>query len=207
MAQCPRCKEDMPLLSKICPVCGYVIEGGDENYTAEEFINKLEENLLEIKRIPSPSFTQSAVSLTYIIFPILTLYLLVMSVLSEAGFVWILTVVFALLSVVQIVKKFKGKLGNDKSNNAFKEIKARSEYYERLAQHSYGKNKEVSVLIGDISSQIAQIESRRKKEGLKNMIIWIVIIIVFFGLAARGVISVGKAINEAQEKIEQELDI
>lgn len=207
MAQCPRCKEDMPLLSKICPVCGYVVEDSGENCTAEEFLNRLEENLLEIKRIPDPSFMQSIMSLTWIVFPLITFYLLIMSLLSEAGFMWILSLIFAVLSLLQIRKKIKGVLGNDKFNKAFKEIKAKSEYYERLAKRNYGKNREVSALISDISSQIAQIESNRKKESTKNMIIWIIIVILFFGLATRGVISMGKAINEAQEKIEQELDI
>ena len=207
MAQCPRCKEDMPLLSKICPVCGYVIEGGEDACSAEDFINKLEGCLFEIKRIPAPSFTRSIISLTYIVLPIITLYLLVLSILSEAGFMWILTVVFAIMSVLQIVKKLKGNLGNDKSRKAFQELKAKSEYYERTAKRNYGKNKEVTTLLNDISSQIAQIESSHKKENVKNLIVWIVILIVFFGLTTRGVISVGKAINEAQDKIEQELDI
>ena len=207
MAQCPRCKEDMPLLSKICPVCGYVIEGGEDACSAEDFIDKLESCLLEIKRIPAPTFTRSLISLTYIVLPIITLYLLVLSILSEAGFMWILTIVFAVLSVLQIIKKLKGNLGNDKSRKAFKEIKAKAEFYERTAKRNYGKNREVTNLLNDISSQIAQIESNHKKESIKNVIIWVVILIVFFGLTTRGVISVGKAINEAQAKIEQELDI
>ena len=49
---CPRCKEDMPLLSKICPVCGYVVESADGNISADAFVKKLEDNLLELKRLP-----------------------------------------------------------------------------------------------------------------------------------------------------------
>lgn len=203
---CPRCKEDMPLLSKICPVCGYVVEGGDGYESADLFMKKLEKNLLELKRLPEPGFKSGFMALTYIFYPIITIFAFLMAVLTQAGLFWIFTLFFAVLSVVQIVKKIKGKNAADVAQRAFDEIKLVAEHDEREAKRNYGKSREVSLLIEDISAQIKKMEKARKKQAKNNMLIWIAVLVILFGLLAMSVISVGNAINEAEKAKVEEME-
>ena len=200
MAQCPRCKEDMPLLSKICPVCGYVAEGNDQEQTAEEFANILEECLFQIKAIPQPTFVKSMGQLSFIMLPVIAIYLLLIAVISEAGLFWILFILFGILSLVAIIRKVTGNLGNDPFNRRFKEIKNEYEYNERLAKRNFGKSREVSNLLGEISAQIADIEARRDAASRKNLLIWIVILAVCIGSASMGVFSINKSLNGTTEE-------
>lgn len=195
MAQCPRCKEDMPLLSKVCPVCGYVVQDEGSTPTAEVFVTSLAMFLHDIKLIPQPSFWKSMGQLSFITLPIIALYLLAMALVSEAGLFWILFVVFLALSVWVIVKKAKGTLGNEAYNNLFKRLKADYEYNEQMARMHFGKNKEVATLMNDIAAQIAEIEEGRNARNRKNVLTWVVIIAVFCGLASAGVFSVNKTLN------------
>ena len=58
--KCPVCGEELPLLSKVCPVCGHVINGEDgETLKAAEYIASLESKLSAIKKMPMPTFGQS----------------------------------------------------------------------------------------------------------------------------------------------------
>ncbi|MDL2231684.1 zinc ribbon domain-containing protein [Porphyromonadaceae bacterium OttesenSCG-928-L07] len=196
--ECPRCKEDMPLLSKICPVCGYTEDGGENNVSADEFADSLEACLHDIKMIPEPTFLRSMEQLTFVMYPIIAVYLLIVALMSEAGLFWLLFGLFLLLSIVALVRKSKGVLGNDPFNKEFKEIKNAYEYNERLAKRSFGKNREVSTLLTEISSQIAAIEIHRKNVAKKNLLIWAVILVVFFALASGGVFSVNKSLSEKE---------
>lgn len=200
MAQCPRCKEDMPLLSKICPVCGYVAEGDGKEQTVEEFANALEECLYQIKAIPEPTFVKSMGQLSFIMLPVIAVYLLLVAVISEAGLFWILAGLFGLFSLIAIIRKITGNLGNDPFNRRFKEIKNIYEYNERLAKRNFGKSREVSNLLSEISAQIADIEARRNAASRKNFLIWIIILAVCVGSASMGVFSVNKSLNENTEE-------
>lgn len=196
MAQCPRCKEDMPLLSKICPVCGYVVEGGEGTPTAEEFVNTLEECLYEIKSIPQPSFFKSMGQLSFIMFPVLALYMLIMAMISEAGLFWVLFLIFGIFSIWTVIQKLRGQLGNTPFNNAFKALKNEYEYNERIAKHSFGKSKEVASLLSEISAQISDIEAKRNVASRKNLLIWIIILALCFGAANAGVFAMNKTLGE-----------
>ena len=208
MAQCPRCKEDLPLLSQICTVCGYVHEGssGDDdlNMSVDEFANALEVNLRDIKKIPQPSFLNSMAQLTFIIFPILAIYMLVLAVVSEAGLFWILFGLFFILSIVCIIKKARGTLGNDKFNRRFKMIKSDFEYTSRVASRKFGRNKEVSNLLADIQGEINTIEKKRRGASARNLLIWVVVLILFFVAGGFGVLKTDQALNPdtAADKIE-----
>lgn len=196
MAQCPRCKEDMPLLSKVCPVCGYVVQDEKNTPTAVEFVSTLALFLHDIKLIPQPSFFKSMGQLSFIMLPIIAIYLLAMALVSEAGLFWILFALFFILAIWVIIKKAKGTLGNEVFNSTFKRLKADYEYNEQIAKMHLGKNKEVAMLMNDISVQISEIERQRDVRNRKNLFVWIVIIVIFCGLASVGVFSTNKVLNE-----------
>lgn len=199
MAQCPRCKEDMPLLSKICPVCGYVEEGGDENnMSVSDFVKVLEARLNEIKYIPEPSFMKGMGHFTFVIYPILAIAFLLVFLISDSGLFLLAFALFLILSIIAIVKKTKGRLGYDPFNQWFKIVQSDFDYHKRIAKHSFGKNSEVSRLIDDISGEIKTVEKKRSAALRKNTIIWSVIVVILLGMAVLGVTSTQSVISGKQ---------
>lgn len=203
MAQCPRCKEDMPLLSKICPVCGYVEEGSSENdMSVGDFVKVLEARLNEIKYIPEPSFVKGMGHFTFIIYPILAIAFLFVFLMSNSGLFMIAFLLFLILSVVAWVRKSKGMLGYTPFNTWFKVVKNDFEYHKRVAQHSFGKSSEISRLIDDISQEIRTVEKKRSEALKRNKIVWSVIVVLLLGIAVAGVLTTQSALTE-KEAVEQ----
>lgn len=73
---------------------------------------------------------------------------------------------------------------------------------------NFGQHREVADVLTDISVQIASIEEKRNASNRKNLLVWIVLILVFCGIAGTGVFSVNHALNgesgEVQEVAEKE---
>ena len=203
MRTCPRCKEEMPVLSKICPICGYFDDKNEESFNPTEFANILEKILLDIKRIPEPSFLKGMGQLTFIIFPLLAIYMLILALITEAGMFWLSFVLFLILSIIAFVKKGKGDLGNDRFNRQFKEQKHEFEYYQRIAIRDFGKSREVSKLVGEIEGIVLDIEQKRKKTSMRNSLIWIVILTVIALLATGGAFKVDNMLNSVETTIGQ----
>lgn len=195
---CPRCKEDMPLLSKICPVCGYVVEGEGGAVSADAFVKRLEENLLALKRIPEPTLGRGFMDMAYIFYPVITFFLFILALLTESGLLWILTLVLVVMSVVKIVKKAKGKSSADLADKEFRNLKLEVEHNEREARRNYGKNREVSLLLEDISNQVSNMEAARKKQNRKKVLVWLAILILLLGFLFVSLVSVGRSIGEAE---------
>ena len=144
MPQCPRCKGDMPLLSKICPICGYVVEGDEATPNAADQINSLEQLVLQIKGLPRPTFLASVRDLLGIIVLILTVYFLVMAYITGAIAFKILGGVFLV-----ILQYFLGRLVASWFKPSIKDeinrIKNEFEYNERIARRSFGKDHETTL--------------------------------------------------------------
>ncbi len=195
MAKCPNCREEMPLLSKVCPACGYTEESAGTGATPAEFVHKMEGILLDVKNLPSPTFMRSMGQLAFIMLPILAVYMLAVAIISEAGLFWILFGVFLIMAIVAIVRKARGKTGNDKTDREFKALKNEMEYNKRTAMHSYGKSAEVAKVMTEINNEIDRVERSRKAASGRNIAVWIVILIVVFAAAGLGVFKMDRSLN------------
>lgn len=189
----------MPLLSKICPVCGYTEESGEAGQSPAEFAHKMEEILLRLKNIPSPTFFKSIGQLSFIMLPIIAVYMLVAALISEAGLFWLLFLLFLVLAIVAIVKKAKGTLGNDKADKQFRELKNEAEYNKRIAMHSFGSNEEVASILNEIYAEIDHVERERRGASARNVVVWVVIMLVLFGAAGAGVFKMNKSLAQVEE--------
>lgn len=206
MKVCPRCKEDMPQLSKICPVCGYVDES---NIRVEDMMLSMQDMTLQLQKIPHPGFMKSMASLTYLIYPILFVFMLVAALISEAGLFWVLSLLFLVLGIVAMIKKAKGKLGNELYNTKFKEIKLEFESLNTIAKLQFGKNRDVSTMLSEMSNKITDLENNRKAMARKNIIVWVLILVVIVACSSGGVFSLNKFVEDsmpANQKIEQLLE-
>lgn len=209
MAQCPRCKEDMPLLSKICPVCGYVEEGGEDGMSVSQLVSKLEGTLREIKAQPEPSLGQGMGRLAFVIWPLVALFMLAMALVSEAGLFWILFIIFLIVALVAIIKKGKGSSKTAKADKQFMLLKHDFEHTERLARHSFGKSREVTSLIDEIGDQIKKIEKRRRASVGQSVMVWLIVLALICGGAVYGVYAMNKALNSetgVAERLERRID-
>ena len=174
---CPQCKEEMPLLSRICPVCGYVADEDENRPSATELADTLEEILLAARSLPAPSFSRSMGQLSVVMLPLLTLFLLLAALISEAGIFWIATILFALGSIAAIILKICGRIGNGRADREFAELKNNFEITER----------------------IREIEQERRSASRRNLMIWMAILLVGAILAGMGVRSVDKAVAVQEE--------
>lgn len=200
MAQCPRCKEEMPLLSKVCPVCGYVVNDGDDSPTAEELVNKLEALLLRSKNMPKPSFAASLRNMLFVLFLVLAVYFIVLALISEAGLFWLLGIVCGVVSLYLLVRKFtKGSTGA----GAFEKLKNEYEYNERIARRSFGKNVEVSRLIKDITAEISAVEAEHVAARRRSRSMWLIFAVVVIVVAAGGIFSTDVASRDEAPATEQ----
>lgn len=195
---CPKCKEQMPLLSKVCPVCGYVMDGdGEETLSAGQLVEQLEGVLHAVKSLPRPTFGRSMGRFAIVVVPILTVLLIISAWISEAGLFWILAGIFALWSVVLITKRIFGKLGNQQADRRFAELKNDCEYLTRNIRRDFGKNREIAVLLDDVSREFDDVERARRAANVRNVIIWSVLSLLVCVLAARGVLSISAIADEA----------
>lgn len=195
MKRCPRCNEMLPLLSKVCPVCGAVVESED-SLTAEDMANSLEYILHDIKEIPVPGFVAGMSRLSVFIVPIISIFLLIIAWISSAGLFWILFVLSLIWSVWVIVKKFKGTFKADMAERDFKKLKNDYEMTARIAKRDFGENKEVKKLLADISTQISDVEESWNREIRKNVFVWIAILAVIIILSTTGTCSVSSIVKE-----------
>ena len=195
MKRCPRCNEMLPLLSKVCPVCGAVVESED-SLTAEDMANSLEYILHDIKEIPVPGFVAGMSRLSVFIVPIISIFLLIIAWISSAGLFWILFVLSLIWSVWVIVKKFKGTFKADMAERDFKKLKNDYEMTARIAKRDFGENKEVKKLLAEISTQISDVEESWNREIRKNVFIWIAILAVIIILSTTGTCSVSSIVKE-----------
>lgn len=196
---CPQCKEEMPLLSRICPVCGYVADEDENRPSATELADTLEEILLAARSLPAPSFSRSMGQLSVVMLPLLTLFLLLAALISEAGIFWIATVLFALGSIAAIILKICGRIGNGRADREFAELKNNFEFTARIARRDFGKSREVNNLLTEITERIREIEQERRSASRRNLMIWLAILLVGAILAGMGVRSVDKAVAVQEE--------
>ncbi len=188
----------MPLLSKVCPVCGYVMDGdGEKSLSVEQLVELLEGVLHEVKTLPRPTFGRSMGRFALVVVPVLTLLLLVAAWLSEAGLFWILTALFAVWSVVLILKKAFGRLGNAQADRRFAELKNQREYLTRNLRRDFGRSREVTALIDDVAREFDLVERARRSANVRNVIIWSILSLAVCAAAARGVFSVSAMVDRA----------
>ncbi len=196
---CPQCKEEMPLLSRICPVCGYVADGDENRPAAAELADTLEEILYKVRSLPAPSFGRSMGQLSVVMLPLLTLVLLAAALISDAGIFWIAAILLALCSAAALVLKLCGRIGNGRFDRRFAELKNDFEFTARIARRDFGRNREVTDLLDETTKRIRETEHVRKGAARRNLMIWLAILSVGGILAGMGVWSVDKAVAVQEE--------
>ena len=173
--KCPVCGEELPLLSKVCPVCGHVINGETgETPKASEYIESLEAKLSHIKKMPMPTFGNSFKDAQVILCPMCAIVCLILAMLTDAGLFWIGFILFISLFVVfGLIKLF---------SKSFAKKKVEFEEEMNTAKRYFGKNREMSKELEAFSEEINDIEKKRKALSRKNTIVWIILLVLVVAL-------------------------
>lgn len=192
MNKCPRCNEPLPVLSKVCPRCGTVVNSEG----AVDLVNSLEMFLHELRGIQVPGFSSGMAKMSVFVVPIISIFFLVVALISSAGLFWILFVLSLVWSIWLIIKKIKGTFQADIAKKEF--IKYRNGYETALrkARLDYGKDPEVKRVLADIESEIHDIEDRWTAAMRKNLFIWLGILVIVILLSTTGVFSVSSVVEE-----------
>lgn len=205
MAQCPRCKGDMPLLSKICPTCGYTIDDENStNTTPMEYKESLEELLKDFRAIKLPTFWDSFKKLLAIVALLLTIYFFVMSFMTGA-FLFKLLCNVSIISIfvsigVAIYNKIKAKDRENEENNATaKEIKNDFEYLVRSARQEYGKNPEMSRFLDNVTNEMLSIDDEHVARRRSIIRTWIIVAVAFVVVFSTSTVITNFINKKAQE--------
>lgn len=170
--KCPTCGEELPLLSKVCPVCGCVIENPqDGGMNAVACVETLDAILGEIKALPMPSFGQKFKELQVVFCPLLSVLCLTMALITDAGLFWILAAAFLIAGVIFMMVRVTAK--------SFNRYKIEFEKEMNSARRLYGKNREMGKELERLSREMTDIEMTRETMRRRNTILWMIMAMVF----------------------------
>lgn len=183
----------MPLLSKVCPCCQYVLDGEGDAPRAEQLVDTLEQILFAVKSLPAPSFASGLRALWCVVAPVVALACSVAALVSGAGLFWILAGLFWLLAAVALIRRFTRSLA---SSRTVRELKNRYDYNERIARRNFGKNPEVARLLAEIRSEIEAAEAEWRTARRRSVVLWLavcgaLVLFVVAGVVVRGMKASG----------------
>ena len=166
MEHCPVCKEPMPALSKVCPVCGYVATQTDNTGNLlEQLVEKMESCLHKLKQQDKPTVFTGIKKHLFIFYIILTIQLFVLATVSMSIMAWSAVSLFLFLSIFSIIKKFRNK--KNEASSQFNLITADYETYRRQANTHFGKNKEVKELSLTLDQEMDTIKKEWRKQAFR----------------------------------------
>ena len=196
--RCSKCDEKLSLLTNICPVCGQIVDSADDTLSPKDLALSLESLLRDLRMIPKPTLIKSIEHYSVFTVPVFTILMVVIAVITSGLIFWILSLFCLLWSIIVIVKKYKGKLGNDPYNNQIEVLKANCDYLLRIATMNYGTRKEITLLVNDIVEEVEEVESCRVASKRKN----IIVLIVFFLFV---ILAVGFMINKVKHVVDDNI--
>ncbi len=182
--KCPKCGEELPLLSQVCPCCKTVIERADAP-SAVDLTNAIDyevrqakKSALKAKKI-KPAYSKAL----YLI--ILAVAAGIVGVKTSSGLVWIITLVLAVLALFSFIKR--------KKSNPFELTKLNFDSGVSLVERYYKGNNEISRFVQDASRQMTEIsneieiaKARNGRSTLLGVLAEIIVLSVLVALVPEG---------------------
>ena len=98
--KCPKCGEELPLLSKVCPACGLVVDKEDGAPGAMELTEELDAEVIEIKKLVHEANTLKLRSSIWLYILVAGFFLGALAVKSSIGLFWILALAAVIVAFV-----------------------------------------------------------------------------------------------------------
>lgn len=203
MEQCPVCKEPMPALSKICPVCGYIATQADNtNNLLDTLVSNMDKCLHDMKQISKPTIMSGIRNNLFILYMILTIQFFVLAAVSMSTLAWLIVIFFLILSIFATKKRF-GKGKNDAASQ-LKQITTDYESYQRQANTYFGKNKEVRELSQTLTQELETIRKDWQKQTSRCNMAGLIVIIGIMLVTGCAILSLSKFIATSTPPEEEE---
>ena len=202
MEHCPVCKEPMPALSKICPVCGYIATQNDNtDNLLDTLVDKMENCLHNLKNLPRPTIMYGIKNNLLILYIILVVQFFILAAVSMSTVAWIIVFIFMILSILAIRNKFRNK-GNETSRQ-LEQIINEYETYQRQANTYFGKDKEVKNLSQTLTQELDAIRKERKKQTFRYNLSGLLLILGISFITGFAIFSLSKFIATSELPIEE----
>lgn len=200
--QCPKCKEQMPPLSKICPICGYTdtsMDAYEGNDSISMIMSEMQESLHKVKSLPMPSPFDGMQSISFVSYPLVFLLVFVLAAVSESMIAWVLTLLFLVLSLVAITKKLKGKGSTEKHKNLINTTTSQYELSKQNMLLKYGSSRDIKQAMAQIDNELEDVLLRRKASARKSLLMGIILTAIIMIISWVIVADIAKsAIQEHQ---------
>lgn len=206
MSICPQCQEQMPPLSKICPVCGYSDSSAadPENRSAiETNIKEMNDYLSVVEYAPKPTVADGFKHLAFITLPLFAICAALVAIVSMSDLMWLITLLLVILSVVSLVMKLRNKSRINTIDVDIKESLANYDSVKRMVEMTFGRSREVKTAIQNLDDKLHDALSKHK--AAKRRAIFAGSILSLVLIAVFTVISMLVTIDAVQE-VKQEYE-
>lgn len=172
--KCPKCGEELPLLSKVCPVCKTVVDKQDGAPDAMELTQALDAQVLTIKKLV-PAMSGLRLS-SYVWLYILLLAVFLGAVAAKAGIplLWILAAA-GLLTALLVFRNHKKK---DNASAQLSEARVSYEYGITLVKRYFKGNAEMSRFVDETNRVYQQSEYEISKGRSRSLLVGLGIAVV-----------------------------
>lgn len=164
--KCPKCGEELPLLSKVCPVCKTVVDKEDGAPDAMALARAMDGEILNIKRLVPESGQIKLEGYIWLYLIIAGLFVALLATKSGAGLLWILSLAAFIAAIPAYRKTRKITVASKLA-----ESKISYEYGITLIKRYFKGNSEMSRFLEENASVVNQAEAGIRSGRKRNMLI------------------------------------
>ena len=200
--KCPKCGEELPLLSKICPVCKTVVDKEDGAPNALDLAQALDSIIIKIKKLVPEASQIKLTGFIWLYILIACVFLGMLAVKTGAGILWI----FTLLGVIAAILVYqRTRLVTVASKLA--ESKIAYEHGITLVKRYFKGDTEMSRFLDDNATIVKQAEEGITNGRRRTMLFGVGIALAEAILCAIIIIAVPSREAKAKQKAEAALQM
>jgi len=156
--KCPKCGEQLPLLSKVCPVCKTVVDKEDGVPDAVELASALDAETVNIKKLVHQAGQIRPGAYLWVYLLVAGCFLGLMAVKTGAGILWILALAVVACAIPAFIRSRKGGIAAQLA-----ESKVAYEYGITLVKRYFKGSSEMSRFVEESNNTVFQAE-----EGIRS---------------------------------------
>lgn len=186
MEKCPKCGSYIPITSKCCTNCGYVVSSSlNEPTDFSKEYKKITDHIDMVNNIEAPSFAQMFNHFTVILYPIIAVIFFVTGAIAGSLLLWAPSAIFVVLFIIALVRKLRNKDYMTIQRNNFLKLEKSFESLKSQITMMYGGNSHAQKAIEDAAEKFENAAERYKStmnsKGMQGLVS--VVVVAFLSLA------------------------
>ena len=200
--KCPKCGEELPLLSKVCPVCKTVVDKEDGAPDAMELAHALDAEILAIKKLVPEAGQVKLGGYVWLFILIAGVFLGLLAVKTGAGVLWILALA-AVVATILVLRRTR------KSGVVARlaDAKIAYDYGITLVKRYFKGNTEMSRFVDENANVVREAEAGISSGRRRSLFIGLGVAVVEAILCAVILAAVPSREAAAQKKAEAALQM